>query len=189
MARLLTGKEVTAEINEDLMRRTEILKARGICPTLGVVRLGQRPDDLAYEKNIEKRAEKVGVTVRKHLFPEDMEETALLSELEKLNAAPEVHGILIFRPLPKQIDDLAVRCALSPEKDVDGITEGSLAGVFTGQPIGFPPCTRLVEVRRQGSGEVLERHFLARDRQLAARKAELLAALPPDCYADVDPVD
>lgn len=57
------------------------------------------------------------------------------------------------------------------------------------QRFGFPPYTRLVEIRRQGSAEVLERHFLPRDRSLASRKAELLESLPAGCYPDVDPVD
>ncbi len=141
MAKVLTGKEVVSQLSDELKERSEILERRGGSPTLAVVRLGERPDDLAYERGLTKRAEKTGVTVRKCVFPEDLSQEDLLREVDVLNHDSTVHGILIFRPLPAGIDDDAVRAALAPEKDVDGITDLSQAGLYTGSGVGFAPCT------------------------------------------------
>jgi methylenetetrahydrofolate dehydrogenase (NADP+)/methenyltetrahydrofolate cyclohydrolase len=141
MAEVLKGKEVIAQLNDEVRQRSEKLQEQGIQPTLAVVRLGERPDDLAYERGLTKRAEKTGVQVKSCVYPEDLSQEELLKELDSLNQDPSVHGILIFRPLPKSIDDHAVRAALAPEKDVDGITDASQAGVYTGSGKGFAPCT------------------------------------------------
>lgn len=141
MAKVLKGKEVVAQLNDEVKQRSEKLQAQGIQPELAVVRLGERPDDLAYERGLTKRAGKTGVLVKSCVYPEDLTQEELLKELDALNQDPSVHGILIFRPLPKTIDDNAVRAALAPEKDVDGITDASQAGVYTGSGKGFAPCT------------------------------------------------
>ena len=141
MAEILRGKEVAAAINERTAKKVEKLKARGIHPTLAILRTGERPDDLSYEKGAVKRCESVGVAVRKVVLPEDVAQETLMEELEKLNREDQVHGILIFRPLPGHLDEEAVRRAICPAKDVDGITDASLAGVFTDTEAGFCPCT------------------------------------------------
>ena len=142
MAEILKGAEVTRSLNEDLARRTRMLREQGTEPVLGIVRLGERPDDLAYERGAMKRAEKVGVTVKQFVFPADMTQDALLEEIRKINRDDQIHGVLLFRPLPPQIDDEAVRNELAPEKDVDGITDISQAGVYAGtEDKGYPPCT------------------------------------------------
>ncbi len=141
MAQLFKGAEVTAALNEKLKADVEALKAQGVVPTLGIVRVGERPDDLSYEKGATKRCETIGVAVEKFVLPEDVTQEELLALIGKINGDSKIHGVLIFRPLPRQIDDDAVRAALSPDKDVDGITDGSLVGVFAGNQQGFPPCT------------------------------------------------
>jgi len=117
------------------------LKAMGITPTLAVVRVGEREDDLSYERGVIARCAKVGVAVRQFLLPVDASQDALMDIIRKINGDAGVHGCLLFRPLPKQFDDTAVRAALAPKKDIDGITDGSLAGVFTNTNVGFAPCT------------------------------------------------
>ncbi|MGN1452154.1 MAG: bifunctional 5,10-methylenetetrahydrofolate dehydrogenase/5,10-methenyltetrahydrofolate cyclohydrolase, partial [Eubacteriales bacterium] len=114
---------------------------RGVVPTLAVLRVGERADDLSYERGAAKRCASVGIELRREVLPADVSQEDLMNALEKLNADPSVHGILVFSPLPRQLDEKAVRAALLPEKDVDGITDGSLAGVFTGSNRGFCPCT------------------------------------------------
>ncbi|MGN1383156.1 MAG: bifunctional 5,10-methylenetetrahydrofolate dehydrogenase/5,10-methenyltetrahydrofolate cyclohydrolase [Eubacterium sp.] len=141
MAKVLKGKEVIAQLNDEVKQRSEKLQEQGVQPALAVVRLGERPDDLAYERGLTKRAEKTGVQVKSCVYPEDLSQEDLLKEIRALNQDPSVHGVLIFRPLPKAIDDKAVRAALAPEKDVDGITDASQAGVYTGSGEGFAPCT------------------------------------------------
>ena len=141
MATLLKGKEVVDKLNEELLSRSDSLKEKGVTPTLGIVRLGERPDDMAYERGALKRAEKTGVSVKQFVFDADMTQEELIRQIDKINDDSEVHGVLMFRPLPSQIDDEAVRNELAPEKDVDGITDGSMAGVYSGSGQGYPPCT------------------------------------------------
>ena len=141
MSTILKGAPVVAAMNEANAARCAALKARGVTPTLAVVRVGARPDDLSYEKGVLTRCGKVGVEVKQFLLPEDAAQEQLLDVIAQVNADPAIHGCLLFRPLPKQFDDRTIRAALAPEKDIDGITDGSLAGVFTNSAIGYPPCT------------------------------------------------
>ena len=141
MAELLRGAPVSAAINERTRVRVQALKERGILPSLAIVRVGENDADIYYERSAMKRCADLGVEVRRVLYPGRVTETELLAGIRQLNEDRSVHGILIFRPLPKQIRDAAVCAALSPEKDVDGITDGSLAGVFAGSGRGFCPCT------------------------------------------------
>ena len=141
MAELLKGAPVAGAITRRNIQAVEELEGKGIKPTLAIVRLGERPDDLAYEKSALKRAEKTGVQVKQFVFPADMTEKNLVREIEKINRDDSIHGVLMFRPLPGHIDEKAVCETLAPEKDMDGITSGSMAGVFMDTEIGYPPCT------------------------------------------------
>ena len=141
MAKILKGKEVIDSLDEELRERSKALEEGGVTPTLGIVRLGERPDDMAYERGALKRAENTGVSVQQFVFDQDMTQDELLDEIDKINNDDSIHGVLMFRPLPPQIDDETVRNALAPEKDVDGITDMSMAGVYAGSDTGFPPCT------------------------------------------------
>ncbi len=139
--KILSGKEVAQSITEALILKRESLEASGKKPMLAIVRVGENPSDLAYERGACARAEKIGVVVKKHLLNENAATGDVLAEIEKLNADKNVDGILVFRPLPKHIDDDAVRNAIAKEKDVDGIGDLAMAGVYAGKQIGFPPCT------------------------------------------------
>ena len=141
MAKQLLGKEVNAFLNERIKKQAALLKEQGISPTLGIVRVGARPDDLSYERGAVKRCETLGVSYEKFLLPEDCTQEELMKVVEHVNENDKIHGVLMFRPLPKHLDESAVIKALKPEKDVDGITDGSMVGVFSGTDQGFPPCT------------------------------------------------
>lgn len=141
MAQILSGAEVAAALGQELRGKAEALREQGVCPTLAILRVGERPDDISYEKAALKRAEAVGVTVRRVALANDASQEELMEAVRRINADDSIHGALLFRPLPTQFDGEAVRAALSPEKDVDGITDASLAGVFAGTKQGFPPCT------------------------------------------------
>lgn len=141
MTRILKGAPVAAALNERSIALRRTLEERGVVPTLAVVRVGERPDDLSYERGVCKRCESVGVAVRSFVLPESASEEALLEVLREVNEDAAIHGCLLFRPLPRHMDERAVCAALRGEKDVDGITQASLAGVFTGERVGFPPCT------------------------------------------------
>lgn len=141
MSTILKGAPVVAAMNEQTVALCEALKAENIFPTLAIVRVGEREDDISYERGVTKRCEKIGVAVKKFLLPADATQEALLAVIDEINNDDGLHGCLLFRPLPKWMDDQTIRAALKPEKDVDGITDQSLAGVFTNVETGFPPCT------------------------------------------------
>ena len=143
MAKQLLGKEVNEALVASLQTRTAALKAKGITPTLGIIRLGENPSDLSYEKGATKRAEEVGVAVKNYILPEDASKEDVLKVIDEVNADETVHGVLMFRPLPKHLkadqDEICNR--LAPAKDVDSMTHMSNAGVFEGQDLGYAPCT------------------------------------------------
>ena len=143
MAKLLMGKEVAEALSDRLKVRAETLKKQGITPTLAIVRLGEDPGDKSYEKGAMKRAELVGAAVKNILLPETISADGLIQVLQDLNDDEKIHGVLLFRPLPKHLRsrEREICNALSPEKDMDGMTDLSAAGVYTGSGLGYPPCT------------------------------------------------
>ena len=141
MAVLLKGQPVAKALTERLIKRVEVLKGKGVTPTLAIVRVGERDDDLSYERGATKRCDAVGIDVRKFVLPADCSQEGLMETIARVNADASIHGCLMFRPLPKTLDEAAACAALDPAKDVDCITEGSLFGVFANRAVGFPPCT------------------------------------------------
>jgi len=144
MAKLLLGKEVTAALNAKLQAQVEELKAKGVSPKLGILRCGENPSDLSYEKGAVARAELIGVEVEKFVLPEDVSKEELIAKIKELNANDSIHGVLMFRPLPKHLkaDQNEICNTLDPRKDVDCMTDLSNAGVFEDRTdLGFPPCT------------------------------------------------
>lgn len=141
MARLLKGKPVADALTERLVGRVAVLKERGVTPTLAIVRVGERDDDLSYERGATKRCAKAGVAVRSFVLPADCSQTQLMDVIAQVNDDAGIHGCLMFRPLPTTLDEAAACAALDPAKDVDCITEESLFGVFANRAVGFPPCT------------------------------------------------
>ena len=143
MAKQLLGKEVNEALVAALQARTAALKEKGVQPTLGIIRLGENPSDLSYEKGATKRAEEVGVAVKNYILPETATKEEVLKVIDEVNADASVHGVLMFRPLPKHLkndqDEICNR--LAPCKDVDSMTHMSNAGVFEGQDLGYAPCT------------------------------------------------
>ena len=141
MAKLLLGLPVADALTEALSQRVEELAKRGVTPTLAIVRVGERDDDLSYERGALKRCAKVGIAVRQFVLPSDCSQEELMAVIDEVNTDAAINGCLMFRPLPKTLDEAAACAALDPAKDVDCITEGSLYGVFANRPIGFAPCT------------------------------------------------
>jgi len=141
MARILSGKEVAAALNSRLKEEVQALANEHIFPRLATVRVGAREDDISYEKGASKRCANVGVGIENIVLPEDVTQEELLNTINRLNADDSIHGILLFRPLPGHIDDKTVRNSISAEKDIDGITDRSMIGIYSGEDIGFPPCT------------------------------------------------
>ncbi len=143
MAKLLLGKPVADEIHDDLQARTEQLRNRAVVPTLALIRVGADPSDLSYEKSIVSRAETVGVAIRKYELPATAKKEEVLDVIDRVNRDGQIHGALLFRPLPAHLKACAPEICnrLNPQKDVDGMTDLSASGVFTGTDVGFAPCT------------------------------------------------
>ncbi len=141
MAKLLTGKEVSAALAADLAPRIERLAAAGVTPTLAIVRVGERPDDMSYERTAAKRADTLGIAVRRFELAAEASQAELEAVIDEVNADGSIHGCLMFRPLPRAMDERALCDRLAPAKDIDGIGSASLAGVFADTGEGFPPAT------------------------------------------------
>ena len=141
MAAVLKGSDVAAGMEAGLRAEVDRLRQNGIDPKLGIVRVGVRSDDLAYERGALKRFEKLGITAQVFEFSEDIEQGSFGAEFEKINTLPDVHGILLFRPLPRHLDEKAVAKLIDPRKDVDGMSPVNVAKVFSGEDDGFAPCT------------------------------------------------
>lgn len=144
MAKILFGKEAADALTARLSDRAAALKAQGVTPTLALIRIGEDPSDLSYEAGIRRRADAVGAAVRGVFLPKTVEKEAVLCAIDALNADTSVHGVLLFRPLPKHLkpDEDEITSRLDPRKDVDGMTPLSKSDVFSGRNgLGFPPCT------------------------------------------------
>ena len=144
MAKRLLGKEVNEAIVANLLERTNALREKGIVPTLGILRVGANPSDLSYEKGATTKGEQVGVDVKKFELPEDATKEQVLAMIDQLNADDSIHGVLMFRPLPKHLknDQNEICNRLDPKKDVDCMTHLSNAGVFEDRKdLGYAPCT------------------------------------------------
>ena len=138
---LLRGKPLADLIKRDTEKKTEELINRGIVPTLGILRIGESESDIAYENSAVKTAAALGIHVEKYIMDEKSKEDEVIDVLKVMNEDENIHGILMFRPLPPHIDEDRVRNHIEPSKDVDGISDASVGSLFTGNRIGFPPCT------------------------------------------------
>ncbi len=133
---ILKGKDVADEIVK------EIRAEKGAAsPRLAIIRIGEKASDLAYERGLLKKAGAAGIEVNIEALGENASTEEVLGTVERLNRDETVHGIMTFRPMPSQIDDDLIRNAVSPEKDVDGASDISMAGIYSGSGRGFPPCT------------------------------------------------
>ena len=141
MAEILKGSPVSTALTRRLICRAEALVQKGVTPCLAILRVGERADDLAYERGAIKRCETIGIAVREYALPPDVTQKTLTETINLINNDPDIHGCLMFRPLPRTLDEKAACAALAPEKDIDGITIGSMAKIYSGTGEGFAPCT------------------------------------------------
>lgn len=141
MAELLKGKEPVAAMKERLTAQVARLEQAGVRPKMTIVRCGARPDDLSYEAGAIKRFHGLGIEVEVKELPVDIDQQAFVQQIQALNQDDAVHGVLIFRPLPRQLDESVLKYVLSPEKDMDAMNPDNLAKVFSADPSGYPPCT------------------------------------------------
>ncbi len=135
----LKGAAVSAKIKEQV--ETLLTGLKGKTPKLAIVRVGERPDDLSYERGALKKMESFGLMGESFAFPQDITDEAFKEEFAKINENPDIDGILLLRPLPKQIKEKDIEHMIDPGKDLDGISPENIARVFAGDDTGFAPCT------------------------------------------------
>jgi methylenetetrahydrofolate dehydrogenase (NADP+)/methenyltetrahydrofolate cyclohydrolase len=138
---VIDGRAIAAQILRELARRIAAFKTRGGVPGLAFVRVGEDPASKVYVGRKEKACAELGIFSETHVLPEQTRESELLALLEKLNADPRVHGILVQAPLPKHIRESVVYATVLPQKDVDGFHPVNVGKLMLGDPTGFQPCT------------------------------------------------
>jgi len=140
MVEYLSGKPVVEKMREDMKQKSDAFKAKGIEPCMWIFRVGERGDDVSYEKSIMKSCESVGIKAVQKPLPVDISQDDLIAEIKKANTDNSVHGIMLFRPLPDHIDTAVIENTLNPDKDIDCMTSLNLAKVFDGSS-KLNPCT------------------------------------------------
>lgn len=136
--KVLKGAEVSAVLKEFV---GEKLKELDRVPKLAIVRVGEKPDDVSYEKGAKKKMASFGLEAVSYVYPEEIGDEEFQREFSAINQDPEVDGILLLRPLPKHINEAAIEEMIDPAKDLDGISPANIAKVFAGKEDGFAPCT------------------------------------------------
>ena len=138
MARILRGKDVALQIDEETKKEISKLD---IEPTLAIFKIGNKDSDSAYERGIDNKALKLGIKVIKYVYDEKIDKNVFYNEIKKANKDKNIHGILVFRPLPKDFDEEYVKNLIDIHKDIDASNDLSLANTFINKNDGFVPCT------------------------------------------------
>lgn len=140
-ARLIDGNAIGAQMRAELAGEIAALKKKGLTPGLAVVLVGDNPASQVYVRMKGKACEEAGIYHETINLPKDTSEADLMGLLERLNANPKIHGILVQLPLPKQIDTNRALHRIDPRKDVDGFHPENVGKVAVGDPSGFRPAT------------------------------------------------
>ena len=141
MGKLMLGTEVAKAMKETLTLKTERLKEQGTVPCLAIVRVGERPDDISYERGAKKKMEGIGIECRSIVLEEAISMARFEEVIRGLNTEADVHGILLLRPLPKHLDEKQVKTWMDPEKDMDCMCDSNILKVFAGEKADYAPCT------------------------------------------------
>lgn len=140
MSELISGKIISAQINEELCLEVKQLKTKGIEPCLAVVLVGEDPASEVYVRNKKRTSEEIGMRSIGHNLPDTTTQRELETLIQSLNADPAVHGILCQFPLPEGLDKTKVIQTIAPEKDVDGLHPLNAGLIAMGIP-KFISCT------------------------------------------------
>lgn len=140
-SQIIKGKPVADKITEDLKKEVKNLNEMGINPKLAIVRVGERPDDLAYERGALKRCQNIGIETEVVELDENISQEEFIKAVHKLNEDDKVNGILTFRPLPKHLSEDEIKYEISPKKDIDCFNPINTAKIVENDKTGYPPCT------------------------------------------------
>ena len=141
MAQILNCKDVAQAIKDDCLKQADELRAQGIIPKLGILRVGEKGPDLSYEKGATKAMQESHVEVEVFALPADVSQEDYIKKIREINADPEINGILAFRPLDNIDETVAISQNLSAVKDCDSTTTENMGKVVVNDPTGLNPCT------------------------------------------------
>ena len=187
MGELLKGKIVADVITLEVKNGVEKLKEEKIFAKLMIVRVGERKDDLSYEKAAIKRMQSCGIECEVTTMPENISQDDFIVKLQKVNDDESVHGILLFRPLPKQIDENVVKHIISPQKDIDCFNPVNVAKITEGDKTGFAPCTptAAMEILKYNNIELKSKRVVVVGRSLVVGKPMALLLLSEDATVTI----
>ncbi|MCR1933427.1 bifunctional 5,10-methylenetetrahydrofolate dehydrogenase/5,10-methenyltetrahydrofolate cyclohydrolase [Clostridium tepidum] len=187
MTKILYGNEVALKIKEDLKLRIEKLKEKYIVPKLAIVRMGNKQDDISYEKSIIKNCEKLNIETQVYELKEDILENNFLKLMERLNAEDNIHGILVFRPYPKHLNESLINSSISLNKDVDCMHPLNLEKIFEGHLDGFMPCTpeAVMEILKYYDIDLKGKNIAIINRSMVVGKPLSMMALSNDATVTI----
>ena len=142
-ATILKGKEVGDAIVAKCVEDSEALRAKGIIPKLTIIRVGERQDDLAYERGALKKMDSCKIDVEVVVLPADINQADFVAKFKEINDDPKTNAILMFRPLPEQLNEEEIKVLIKPEKDVDCMNAANMGKLMIGDETGFYPCTAM----------------------------------------------
>lgn len=170
---LLKGKPVADKIKEEIISTVNECKLNDKnLPQIAILRVGARADDLAYEARVIKNCEQTGIKVKNIIVDDKINMVNLLKQLNELNHNPDIHGILLFRPLPPQLDLLEISRAINPEKDIDCMNPVNMQKVFEGDKCGIAPCTpeAVVEILKHYQYDLVGKNIAIVNRSMVLGK-------------------
>ncbi len=181
-AELISGKELSQEIRDELKRKVEDLKAKGKTPGLVVILVGEDPASQVYVNNKEKACHEIGIHSEVLRMRASTSQDELLNLIQKYNNDPKFHGILVQLPLPEHIDESEIIRAISPQKDVDGFHVQSAGALFTGLP-GFVSCTpkACVKLIKKTGADMAGKHAVVVGRSNIVGKPVSILLLNENC--------
>ena len=138
---IIKGKPVADKISENLIKEINDLSKEGIIPKLAIVRVGARPDDLAYERGALKRCQTIGIETEVIELEENITQEEYIKAVHKLNEDEKVNGILTFRPIPKHLNEDVIKYEIDPNKDIDCFNPINISKILENDKSGYPPCT------------------------------------------------
>ncbi|MCI9258658.1 MULTISPECIES: bifunctional 5,10-methylenetetrahydrofolate dehydrogenase/5,10-methenyltetrahydrofolate cyclohydrolase [Romboutsia] len=176
---IIKGKPVADQISENLIKEVNELVKEGINPKLAIVRVGAKGNDLAYERGALKRCQTIGIETEVIELSEDITQEEYEKALRNLNENKDIHGILCFRPLPKQLNEEEIKYVISPEKDVDCFSPINSAKIMEGDTSGFPPCTptAVVEILKHYNVELQGANIVVLGRSMVVGKPTAMLLL------------
>ncbi len=179
MGELIKGKPVADKITEDVRLEVEELNKKGIYPKLKIIRVGAREDDLSYERGALKRMSSCGILTEVKELPIDINQDDFIKEIKNSNDDETVHGILIFRPLPKQLDENVIKYIIDPKKDMDCFSPVNVAKVTEGDKTGYAPCTpsAVMEILKFYNVDLTGKNVVVLGRSMVVGKPQALLLL------------